>query len=262
MTKTLISVTLAFLVAFPVAAQTTTPPLRGERDDLRARFATTTREAKEHFKIQREAAKQEIESRREELKMKVQAEHEKAKETIQAKREELKAKLQTLKDEKKKQRVERLHENISALNERMTNHFLAVLEKLEKVLDNIASRADKAEAHNLDVGTVRTAITEAENAIAAARSAVEAQAGKVYTFNIPVTATATTTEQNLKPAVGEARRALHADLTAVREKVKAAQAAVRKAATTLAQIPRVDETKVDDDDNATTTTTSPATSTQ
>ncbi len=69
---------------------------------------------------------------------------------------------------------------------------------------------------------------------AAARAAIEAQAGKTYSISV-------TTEQKLKEAAEAARKALHDDLNKVKEAVKAAHEAVRKAAVALAQIPRVDE---------------------
>jgi len=44
--------------------------------------------------------------------------------------------------------------------------------------------------------------------------------------------------------VGKIRQALYNDLMAVQKTVKAVQEAVRKAATTLAQIPKVDELEI------------------
>lgn len=160
---------------------------------------------------------------------------EKAKEEIEAKRAELKERLQKVRDEQKKRIVERLDQQLNALNERMMKHFSVVLEKLEKALVNIESRIDKAEANGLDVSLARSMVVRAEDAIAAVKSAIEAQAAKTYTPEI------SGEEGKLKVEVGRARQLLHSDISLVREKVRAAYEAVRQVATTLAQIPRVNE---------------------
>ena len=125
------------------------------------------------------------------------------------------------------------------------DHFSAVLEKLEKILDRISSRTDKAEANGRDVTAVRTAIAEATNAIASARTAIQNQAGKVYSSEVSA-------ESALRADTEKIRQSLRDDLTAVQKAVKIAQEAVRKAAVSLAQIPKVDELEVE-----TATTTQP-----
>ena len=101
-------------------------------------------------------------------------------------------------------------------------------------MERIDARVAKAEERGLDVSAVKTAEEAAKRAIASAREAVRAQAGKTYTA-------AVNTEGTLKRDVGSARQALHADLKKVEAVVKAAREAVRKAAVALAQIPRIDE---------------------
>ena len=101
-------------------------------------------------------------------------------------------------------------------------------------MEKIGPRTDRAEDRGVDVAAVRAAIEAANTAIAASRSAIEVQAAKTYVIEI-------TGEETLKMNVGKARQALHADLAAVRETVKAAHGAVKKTAVTLAQIPRIDE---------------------
>ena len=130
--------------------------------------------------------------------------------------------------------MEKINQQIEELNDRQLKHFSDVLEKLEKVLEKIGTRTDRAEERGVDVAAVRAAIEAANTAIAASRSAIEVQAAKTYVIEI-------TGEETLKMNVGKARQALHADLAAVRETVKAAHGAVKKTAVTLAQIPRIDE---------------------
>lgn len=272
MAKIILSLLVAFTLVAPAAAQTTTDSFRDknrevkeefqkEREEIREEFKATTTVIKEEFRTdvktlrgedreafekKREEAKDELEKRREEFKQKLENEREEVKERLETAREELKVRLEKIKDEKKVEIVGRLSGSVNSLNEKLTNHFLEVLEKVDKILDNVTSRTDKAEVHELDVSAVRTAITAAETAIASARSAVETQAGKTYSFNI-------TTEENLKVDVGAARQALHTDLTAVKEIVQAAHVAVKDAAVVLAQIPRVDDLEVETDDATSTT---------
>lgn len=183
---------------------------------------------------QREKLKKELEQKKEEFKKSIDATKAEIKEKVEAKRAELKERLAKIKDERKKEIVERIAKQLNELNERTLNHFSNVLEKLDAVLLRISSRADKVESRGLDVKTVRAAISEAKNAIAASRAAITAQSAKVYTVTI-------STEDTLKIDVGKARQMLHDDLAKVRETVKAAREAVRKALVILAQIPKVDE---------------------
>jgi len=117
-------------------------------------------------------------------------------------------------------------------------------------LKGISSRADKAEAHGLDVSGVRALVVNAETAIASARDSIADQAGKTYSIDI-------TTEDNLRSDVGETRKMFRGDLDALREIVKDVRSVIREVAVGLAQIPKVDEYEVEeessnqDDDNAT-----------
>jgi len=215
MKKLLIYSFLAVFLAFPVSAQT----------------GTTTGNTLE---TDRERVRSEIMEMRDDFKTRMDAEKAELQGEIQDKREALRAQLQKVKDERRREVVERIDVRLDELNARMLDHFSNVLDRLEDVLERIASRADKAEGRGLDVSTVRTAITDALSSITSARSAVQVQAGNTCIVTV-------TTENNLRVDVGKARKCLHDNLTVVREAVKAAKEAVRKAATTLAQIPRVDE---------------------
>ena len=152
-----------------------------------------------------------------------------------ASQEKKEEKLQKVRNEQKRKIVERVSRQIDELNARTMNHFSQVLDRLEKVLANIKTRVDKAEANNWDVSAVRAMIKSAEEAIASARTAIEAQKAKTYTPEI------TGDEAKLKVEVGEARKALHRDLAAVKEKVKASHEFVKAVAKALAQSPRINE---------------------
>ena len=211
-----------------------------EMKEKKEEMKETREAAKEEMKEKKEAMKKEMESRREEMKQKMEEKREELKQRIENKREELKDKieakrevlkerLKTIKDERKKQVVEKIDKSLDALNDRMTKHFLDVLEKLEDILVRISERADKAEIDGIDVSLVDVAVVSAQAAIDSAKLTVEAQAGKTYTLTV-------STEDKLRVDVGKARQALHADLKAVHETVKKAKEAVHVAARALAGI--------------------------
>jgi uncharacterized protein with ParB-like and HNH nuclease domain len=202
--------------------------------------------------------------KREEVKKQIEQIRKDYRERIQEKRLEMKTKIEELKgqlkeelkgkiSEKNQKIVEKIYERINALNERMTNHYLDVLDHLEKVLKRIESRTQKAKLNGRDVSSVETAIEKASQAINNAREEVKIQAEKVYQ------PPQITTEANLKLDVGKLRKQLHDDLKTVEKLVRDARDAVRQAAVALAQIPKVDELEVSTTTGTTTETTTQTT---
>lgn len=213
--------------------------IKNRASEVKTEARTKALDARNATREELEAKKQELrtaaEEKREELKTRVEETRVRVKKEIDAKRIELKDRLRQVRDEQKRKAVERLEEQLNRLNERMMKHFSEVLDRLEKTLVNIKSRTDKAESKGWNVASVRKMIVSAEEAIAAARAAIEAQAAKNYVPEI------TGDHEKLKVEVGQARQALHDDLKILREKIRLAYEAVRLVATTLAQVPRIDE---------------------
>ncbi len=194
------------------------------RDGVTSTSSVFKKEVRDQIKDKRENLRDAISQKREELKEKVETE-----------RAELKAKLAKIRDERKKSVVEKIDNEIKKLNERMVDHFADVVSKLQKTLDRITERMDRAASRGLDVSTVKTALSEADNAIAAAEAAIKDQAAKTYTVSIKE-------EGTLKTDISEVRKQLNEDLRKVRDSVFAAREAVRKVAVALAQIPKPAET--------------------
>ena len=237
-----------FLISFAILSigavalsQTTTPRLL-ERIRERPRISV------QEFQQNRAEVQRLIEQNRIEFRNQVQNKREEMKTKIDALKEKLRERLRERISERKRAIVERIYDRINALNERMTNHYMDVLDHLEKVLEKIESRTAKAKLNGKDVRRVEEAIQKAHEAIEKAREAVKAQAEKVYQ------PPQITTEANLKLDVGKLRQQLHDDLKAVEKLVKDARDAVRQAAVALAQIPKVDELEVP---TTTETTTQP-----
>lgn len=211
--------------------------LENQREVAKTQLEIQREEAKQLFEAKREEAKQRLEAKREELKTVLEEKREAAKAQIETKREELKAKIAKIRDEKKQEIIQRVYDQVNALNERLTTKMASSLDQIDEVLNRVRSRADKAEANGLNVSEARTAISAAETAIASSRNAVAVQAEKAYSFDVQVEAT-------LKSDVGVARQALSTDLKALRDQVGSARDAVKDAATALAKIPRVDEAEI------------------
>ena len=210
----------------------------------------------EEFKKKREEFKNLILQKQIELRNKIKEKREKIKSKIEDFKQQLRERMRERISQIKQKIVERIYERVNALNERMTNHYLNVLDRLELILERIESRTAKAKLHGKDVSQVELAINEARLAIDKAREAVEKQAEKVYE------PPQITTEENLRTDVGKLRKALHDDLKTVEKLVKEARDLVYKAAVALAQIPRVNEYEVPTTTEQTTTATQQAIPTQ
>lgn len=208
------------------AARPAPDAIRPDRDAIR-----------ENLIQRREEARRVIEERREAIRVQVEGQQQVAREAVEAGRVELRERLRNIRDERRREAVGRIYEQINALNRRLTDRFLATLNQIEEALGRVKLRTDNAEANGLDVAVVRSAIANAEQAIADSRAAVALQAGKIYEMVI-------TTEEALRVDVGAVRQMLRQDLAAVRDTVFAARNAVREAAVALAQIPRINDAEV------------------
>jgi predicted nucleic acid-binding Zn-ribbon protein len=146
----------------------------------------------------------------------------------EARRAELKEKLSRVKDERKREVVERLVEKFGTANDRMTDRLSDGLARMEAVLRRIEEHADTLEVDGSDTANVRTAITNATNAIDAARAAIATQAGNVYSL-----ADVVTTEDTLRANIGGVRSRMNADLRSVRDTVLGVRDEIKEAANAL-----------------------------
>ncbi|MDP3999654.1 MAG: hypothetical protein Q8P76_03635 [bacterium] len=216
---------------------------------------TKIREAQETFQTERKAAvtdfkeslrtleadrKAQVEKLREDFKVRLESAKDQFETRRKAEQAELKVRLEKIKDVKKKEVVERLDNRFTELNQKLTNHWLAMVTRIENALTKVSARADKAATRGADVTVVRTTVEKAKTAIAAARVALQAQLAKTYPINV-------TTEDQLRSVVSEVRNTLNKDLKAVKELVQTAHKAVVEANRLLKGVPKVD------DDDATVT---------
>lgn len=207
-------------------------------DRVQSKIRDRVRINLQEFEQNRAELKNLMNQNRIEFQNQIQERRELLKQQIAEYKNQLRERLQNIQNENKRKIVENIYERINGLNEIITNHYLNVLNHLEDILERIASRAAKAETNGLDTTKVKEAITKAQEKIDKAREEVKKQAEKIYE---PPTIT---TEQNLKLEVGQLRQQLHTDLKAVEKVVKEARTAVKEAAITLAQIPKVDQINI------------------
>jgi len=177
----------------------------------------------------KESLKDEMEKNRQEFNDMIKQKKTELEDKIKTKREELQKKLKNIQDVNKRQAVEKIDKQIDELNSKMMTHFSDMLDKMSAKLVKIGERADKAFQQGYDVSSVRTAIDNAKKSIDVVRSAIATQSGKTYAIQVTI-------DTALKGNVGKARDALHADVTAVKNILQAANEAVHKAATTLGQL--------------------------
>lgn len=239
---------------------------RREVEIIRA-VATTTREeikgavrrlredAQQEFEKRREAAKQQVEKQREMFKQTMEQRREMARRTIEQNREKLKEQLQKVRDERKRTTVERVDLRFEEINKNRTDHFLNVINRLEEILQNVASRADKAELNGKNITTIKSDIAAAQAIIASARAKIMAQSAKTYAITV-------TGEANLQKDVRTTRDSLYNDLRVAQNAVSAVREVIQKAAVDLAKIPGVNTLEVGSSTTTPATTTSATTTNQ
>lgn len=221
--------------------------------------ASTTQNIKERA----EAAKERMEAAREEAKKRVEAQREKAEQRVSE-----------IKDRAVQQRAHTISKQFANINKRWTDHFMDLLDRYDAILKKVEDRAAIAASSGKNTASTTPAIQAARTAIDSARTAVIAQAAKVYELNTststaitaPVTASTTTATstnggqaaliQNLRSAFKTLHEQLFKDLFALRDgPMLNARKAVQTAVQSLVRIPGIN------DDTATTTPPTTATST-
>ncbi len=148
---------------------------------------------------------------------------------IASKSMEIKKDLRKVKSAEKKNTVDKISEELIALNNRKLEQFEKSLKQLESVLSRTLEKAEKRAQKGFNIDNVKAAVDAARVEIAASRTAIEAQKSKTYKIDAVA-------DDKLKEAVKKVRKTLHADLKIVQDSVKKAREAVHEATKTLAKI--------------------------
>src|SRR3989344_2723490 len=167
---------LLIAVAFPVIGLAESSSSNGLVSDAVAILSSSSLSKKEA----RQNTKGEIKDIRIQAKNSIRA----TSKTISEKREALKIDLKKIKDERKSKIVENADKKLEKINDDRTNHLTDVLNQLEKTLAKINVRISAAQTKGIDVSSAKKASDDAAKEITSARTAVEAQAAKVYKMTI------------------------------------------------------------------------------
>jgi len=208
-------------------------------DEIKSEALRVRKEARDMIQTKAEEARRQIVENREEFRKQLEEGREEARTTLEQNREALQQKIAALKDERKKESVADFSEKTSDLNVRYTDHLTAVVNNIEVISQGIISRMEKASVDGKDVSGVREAITKAEEKIAAARSAIVAQASKTYPIDAAIT------DENAKVEISAVRDGLRKDLQAVKDAVLEARRSVSEAAVALARIQGIDKLEIE-----------------
>ncbi|MBI4079280.1 MAG: hypothetical protein HY429_03230 [Candidatus Levybacteria bacterium] len=186
-----------------------------------------TRSAELKAKLQ-----QQRETLKENFKDTIQQMREEAREQFKAKREAFREKLVTIRDERKKAIVERVDTKMAAVNQKRTDIMSQALIRIEEKLTTLAQKIAEAKASGKDTALSEKALTDAQAALDAAKTAVETQAGKEYIITID-------TEALLRKTVGTTVSQLQKDLRATHKAVVEAKQAAQNVVLELAKLGRV-----------------------
>ncbi len=159
----------------------------------------------------------------------VEAIRNEAVERVQERKQEFEEKIQGIRDEQKRILANRIHDKVYDIQDRTIENFNKTLNKLDTIVANISTRADKAESEGFNVENVRSAVSNAESRIAEARESVKTALGKGYSPE-------GTNLETLREEFHSIRDELKNDLENVRNMVRSAHEAARSAAEELTRI--------------------------
>lgn len=149
------------------------------------------------------------------------------KEAVSQAREDFKTKLAAIKDQRKQAIMANFDAKIDEINARRTSQMTEHITRLQRVLDNISTKAAALKSQGQNTTTVDADILAAQTALDAAKQAVLDQAAKDYVVTITA---------NLRGGASSTMRQFIADLKATFQKILAAKTAVRKAHTDMAKL--------------------------
>lgn len=207
--------------------------IKNDRDDFKMAVKEDREAAKEMIEEKRDSLLSSIQERRDLFKQEFEVLREEMKARHEALREKFQADLLKIKDENRRTKVENISNNFTEINIQVTARASTTVDKIEAALVSIESRADKAAVNGADVTNVRALIVTAETAIADARTAITTQIAKVYSSTI-------SSDGTVKASLQSTRDQFRADLKVMKDKIKAAHSATKRAAEALKNIPNVD----------------------
>lgn len=143
--------------------------------------------------------------------------------------QEFQERLQTISNEVTRRLVERIDTRMASVNQRVTNRFSAVLDKLQSILSRFVGKANLAKVKGIDTKQLDSAIEFAQGSIDDAKVMVASQAANLYVIEIA-------SESALRNNVGSVVSQLRTALRNVHRAVVDAKQAVQKVVMEYAKI--------------------------
>ncbi len=119
---------------------------------------------------------------------------------------------QKVKDQKKILIVKKINQDLNLLNEKMTAHYLEVVERLNRVLSNLRERVNLLKTKGKEMFWLEERLNDLETKIEELKAVVKNQSEKIYELQI-------TNEAELKNTVGLTRQKLINDLKELRTRI-------------------------------------------
>lgn len=223
----LLIITSFFVLGIAVNAQLTSRNENAKDKEMPEVEVTKGLEKENNNKNQ--IAEKNVEAVKTELEQKFEDRLKIASSSYELKMKTFKLNLGLIKDTVKQQLTEKINTKIDDLNRKFTGKFVEALDKLSAILSRLSDKADAAKTSGKDTLAVEKAITSAQNAIDAAKTAVLAQAGKTYVLQV-------SSDSTLKLTVGASVSQFERDILTVRKLVIDAKQAVMNVVTELAKI--------------------------
>lgn len=183
-----------------------------------------------------EEVRQFIEQKREEVRNKLQENQqriqqirEEVQQRIQEKRQEIQQKLERIRNEQKKQTAERIHNRLLETREKTLMNFNNALDRMETVLTNISTRADKAQSEGKNIEEVETLVANAQDKVTQARERVQNIFQKEYQLEF-------SNEEQLRESFQNVRDEVYTDLSGARDTINDVRDTTESAADALNQI--------------------------
>jgi len=138
---------------------------------------------------------------------------------MEERQERMAEQLRAIPNEARREAVTRISASITAINNRMVDHYLEVVGQIEGVFLRLVQRLDQADSAGTPTGSARDFVIPARDAITAARSSVTAQSGVLYNLEAG-------DDGVLRIEMQNTRNAFKADLDKIRDSLKSARSAV------------------------------------
>jgi len=183
-----------------------------------------------------EEVRQFIEQKREEVRNKLQENQqriqqirEEVQQRVEQKRQEIQQKLERIRNNQKRQTAERIHSRLLETRERTLMNFNNALDRMETVLTNITTRADKAQSEGKNIEEVETLVSNAQDKVTQARERVQNIFQKEYQLEF-------SNEEQLRESFQNVRDEVYTDLSGVRDTINDVRDTTESAADALNQI--------------------------